>query len=718
MFYSQTFLARKGPLSTVWIAAHLQHRLKKSHYTTTDIPSTVLRIMDPGVPIALRMSGHLLLGVVRIYSKKVEYLHQDCKDALTGLHKAFSSLQFAQTEEVGPAPFQSVTLPGTFDLDAQNIDYQIDYTGTEDRNSRDLEDITLPDRIPVTTDYYVTVSFDEDIVIDSSHTEVLHDTGPIPMEEDIVPRSPSSLKGVGAADDGPSTQRESSTIQPDPIIHSPPQATTPVDPIEVRRGLGPSPPQATQVEALEVGLDATNDDLNLENPPLFSNLEDNDAEPNRVHDSMIHDFDPERMSVPSQLRFNPPTPPTSQGGTTPAVPVLVDNTPNFVLPESPPIQQPQGRGRKRKQLFDEHIVLKNKFMRSALNNPRDIMRKRMEAPSSSLGIWKLNNSRRKEHMFYQPLLTGVDKNLLDICNGEYIRSKPHLVISEEDHADVGMAETLSPTDQVSEEPIAPTNQPPADSVAPTNQPQVEQVAATNQTSEEPIGATNQVTEETITATSPVTAFDIEVEHARNVAVTPPPTFQSHNVVEDDYTSPGRRDDLTMTSLRNLSVASLGTNIASERMPTLDLAASPSAYGSETMQSPYSDMHHVINSAATDEFWFLNLGNNTPASSQGTSGSNMTLSERTKYTAEYLKRLNPITPILEDPAITPISEASTGDLSDLSLNKILEGKTRHIAARMFFEVLVLQTNRLLDVKQDAPYDDISLKLATTPSNVRS
>ncbi|WVZ00275.1 hypothetical protein V8G54_026344 [Vigna mungo] len=107
MFYSQTFLARKGPLSTVWIAAHLQHRLKKSHYTTTDIPSTVLRIMDPGVPIALRMSGHLLLGVVRIYSKKVEYLHQDCKDALTGLHKAFSSLQFAQTEEVGPAPFQS-----------------------------------------------------------------------------------------------------------------------------------------------------------------------------------------------------------------------------------------------------------------------------------------------------------------------------------------------------------------------------------------------------------------------------------------------------------------------------------------------------------------------------------------------------------------------------------------------------------------------------------
>jgi len=85
--------------------------------------------MDPGVPIALRMSGHLLLGVVRIYSKKVEYLHQDCKDALSRLYKAFASLQFAQPEEVAPAPFQSVTLPETFDLDAQNIDYQIDNTG-------------------------------------------------------------------------------------------------------------------------------------------------------------------------------------------------------------------------------------------------------------------------------------------------------------------------------------------------------------------------------------------------------------------------------------------------------------------------------------------------------------------------------------------------------------------------------------------------------------
>lgn len=44
-------------------------------------------------------------------------------------------------------------------------------------------------------------------------------------------------------------------------------------------------------------------------------------------------------------------------------------------------------------------------------------------------------------------------------------------------------------------------------------------------------------------------------------------------------------------------------------------------------------------------------------------------------ARYLKNHSPISPIAEDPG------------EDLSLNKILEGKTRKLSARMFFETLV-------------------------------
>ena len=34
-------------------------------------------------PLTLRVSGQLLLGVVRIYSRKTRYLLEDCNEALT-----------------------------------------------------------------------------------------------------------------------------------------------------------------------------------------------------------------------------------------------------------------------------------------------------------------------------------------------------------------------------------------------------------------------------------------------------------------------------------------------------------------------------------------------------------------------------------------------------------------------------------------------------------
>lgn len=80
------------------------------------------RIMFPDVPIALRMSGHLLVGVVRIYSKKVDYLYQDCNVVLTSLRKAFASIDLNLPENARQAPVQSITLPDTFDLDALDLD--------------------------------------------------------------------------------------------------------------------------------------------------------------------------------------------------------------------------------------------------------------------------------------------------------------------------------------------------------------------------------------------------------------------------------------------------------------------------------------------------------------------------------------------------------------------------------------------------------------------
>lgn len=60
-------------------------------------------------------------------------------------------------------------------------------------------------------------------------------------------------------------------------------------------------------------------------------------------------------------------------------------SPEMAIRSSPPVQQPPARKRKRKQLFDECVVLKNSFMERVLDNPSDIPRKRKNIPSSAFG---------------------------------------------------------------------------------------------------------------------------------------------------------------------------------------------------------------------------------------------------------------------------------------------------------------------------------------------
>lgn len=102
-FYSETILSRRGPLGKVWLAAHMERKLSKTQTLQTDIEQSVgmlilcsvsyclfcpLTLMSDAIMgqeievMALRLSGQLLLGVVRIYSRKAKYLLDDCNEAL------------------------------------------------------------------------------------------------------------------------------------------------------------------------------------------------------------------------------------------------------------------------------------------------------------------------------------------------------------------------------------------------------------------------------------------------------------------------------------------------------------------------------------------------------------------------------------------------------------------------------------------------------------
>ncbi|KAH8602816.1 Rec8 like protein-domain-containing protein [Bisporella sp. PMI_857] len=90
MFYSETLLSKTGPLARVWLSANLERKLSKNHILQASVKDSVEAIVTPNqAPMALRLSGQLLLGVVRIYSRKARYLLDDCNEALMKIKMAF-----------------------------------------------------------------------------------------------------------------------------------------------------------------------------------------------------------------------------------------------------------------------------------------------------------------------------------------------------------------------------------------------------------------------------------------------------------------------------------------------------------------------------------------------------------------------------------------------------------------------------------------------------
>lgn len=78
MFYSEQLLTKTGPLARVWLASNVERKLTKDQVLKSDISTSVHLISDTGsAPMALRMSGQLMLGVVRIYRRKAGYLLED-----------------------------------------------------------------------------------------------------------------------------------------------------------------------------------------------------------------------------------------------------------------------------------------------------------------------------------------------------------------------------------------------------------------------------------------------------------------------------------------------------------------------------------------------------------------------------------------------------------------------------------------------------------------
>ncbi|KAM3258964.1 hypothetical protein ACQJBY_050621 [Aegilops geniculata] len=396
MFYSHSVLARKSPLGTVWIAAHLERKVNRTQIDGVDVPSYAASIMDPEVPIALRLSGHLLLGLVRIYSWKVNHLFQDCNRMLSAVRTAFASMEAIDLPvDADRAPFEVITLPETFSLDDLSLDDAIRQMDTPDRHRRTSDQITL------SGEGYVMITLDED-----GGAEF---TSPAGRSSGFEP-----------------VQHEQETFPPfleDVISVDPPlQGSFSVNPINGHQDTPEILRRATDsVSRFEDVIDG-GDPMDEDPSPFIEKVTTSPAMLSPVSPVLRTSI----PNVPTRISHEPveedEEPAGGAGLLAPA---------EFVLEPSPPPQVQGNRRRRRANVrekrrrpaIDEEIVFSNDYMSNQIDGIElgRLARRRKILPHTAVDVWRFNRIRQKDSLFSEPLVQGMCNDLHKAYEGNYPR---------------------------------------------------------------------------------------------------------------------------------------------------------------------------------------------------------------------------------------------------------------------------------------------------------
>ncbi|XP_032209633.1 double-strand-break repair protein rad21-like protein 1 isoform X1 [Mustela erminea] len=225
MFYTHVLMSKRGPLAKIWLAAHWEKKLTKAHVFECNLEITIEKILSPKVKIALRTSGHLLLGVVRIYNRKAKYLLADCSEALLKMKMTFRPGLVDLPKENFEAAYNAITLPEEFhDFDTQNLN-AIDVSEHFAQNQSRPEEITL--REDYGNDLLFQAGsfgeeseilrrhsyFDDNILLNSSGPLVEHSSGSLAGEKSLFYDS-----GDGFGDEGSAGEMIDNLLQDDQNI--------------------------------------------------------------------------------------------------------------------------------------------------------------------------------------------------------------------------------------------------------------------------------------------------------------------------------------------------------------------------------------------------------------------------------------------------------------------------------------------------------------------
>ncbi|KAG2625524.1 sister chromatid cohesion 1 protein 1-like [Panicum virgatum] len=243
MFYSHQLLARKAPLGQIWMAATLHSKINRKRLDKLDIIKVCEEILNPSVPMALRLSGILMGGVVIVYERKVKLLFDDVSRLLIEINEAWR-IKPATDPTVLPkgkaqAKYEAVTLPEklmnvevkqpmTFseadgarfrgmrldDLDEQyvnvNLDDDDDFSRAEHPHQAEAVNITLVDN-------FESELAETDVFNRFERFDIADDETTVNISPDGHPEVPSMLVPSPPRQEDPPQQEEPYYAAPSPV---------------------------------------------------------------------------------------------------------------------------------------------------------------------------------------------------------------------------------------------------------------------------------------------------------------------------------------------------------------------------------------------------------------------------------------------------------------------------------------------------------------------
>ncbi|XP_019185548.1 PREDICTED: sister chromatid cohesion 1 protein 2 isoform X2 [Ipomoea nil] len=459
MFYSHVLLSKKGALGNIWVAAHCHKRLNKYQVSQTNISSSVDKILLDEVPVVTyRILGHLLVGIVRIYSKKVEYLFHDCHKVLTKLVDFASEKRPNKKFKATHSSYCLISRPKRFELDAFELEILDDQDGLS-AHVRPNEEIMLSDawksdglRIGLSDLVSEQYHDQEDISHPQSyspdHTPLRDVCSPHFVEDDVTCGSTSyktNSIGMGRLCVTRFSLEEClepmtfEDIENQMINDQESSQICQTDEEQIKQ------PDSGSCNLTEIGNFCT---FLLEDrlEPMIIDDEEAEAEAALAHEQIKH---PETKMLANEEELlnkscngkqpvdvesmNIQEMPSSNSGKhqileNHSVSLSVDVTPNSKFPggsgaaspdlmlvRTPATKERPRTLKKRKCLFDEPVVIPNQVFKRWLNNYDDLVCKRRKAPHIPLVAWKVQKFSSLPESLLEPLIPCsalVDTRLL------------------------------------------------------------------------------------------------------------------------------------------------------------------------------------------------------------------------------------------------------------------------------------------------------------------